>query len=528
MARFDGVIVGAGHNGLTLGAYMARAGLKICVLEATPRIGGGCSTEDATLPGFRCNLHSNFYIAFNTSPLMRDLELHRFGFSYIEPPVQNGVAMRDGTALTIHKDIEKTCASIARFSRRDAESFRHLNETYAVKMRPFFTSLLYNPPLAPDEIKTRLTGPEGREFLAHAPLDLFQAVDRHFEDQRIRTLFKLLMHVTTGENVPGTGLIFPMILASITHLALPVGGSASFSHALARLIEAGGGVVRTGAEVREIVVEANRATGVRLADGTRIEATRFVASGIDAPGTMHLAGPQHFPAPVREKLDNWHWGDHSLVTIHLALDAPPAYAAAKFDPDIDRAFNVFFGFDDTEQVIRCFEQCRNGEFPDWPMGNGACNSLFDPTYAPQGKHAAFWWPFAPYALRGGPEEWDRRKQDVTARLLEVWRGYAPNLTADNVLATFLLTPIDIERGNSAMQRGAVRLGAYVPSQLGINRPHPSLAKNRTPIEALYLCGSSCHGGGANGGPGYNAANAIVADLALARPWTPVAAPEWSG
>lgn len=336
------------------------------------------------------------------------------------------------------------------------------------------------------------------------------------------------MHVTTGENVPGTGLIFPMILASITHLALPVGGSASFSHALARLIEAGGGVVRTGAEVREIVVEANRATGVRLADGTRIEATRFVASGIDAPGTMHLAGPQHFPAPVREKLDNWHWGDHSLVTIHLALDAPPAYAAAKFDPDIDRAFNVFFGFDDTEQVIRCFEQCRNGEFPDWPMGNGACNSLFDPTYAPQGKHAAFWWPFAPYALRGGPEEWDRRKQDVTARLLEVWRGYAPNLTADNVLATFLLTPIDIERGNSAMQRGAVRLGAYVPSQLGINRPHPSLAKNRTPIEALYLCGSSCHGGGANGGPGYNAANAIVADLALARPWTPVAAPEWSG
>lgn len=145
MARFDGVIVGAGHNGLTLGAYMARAGLKICVLEATPRIGGGCSTEDATLPGFRCNLHSNFYIAFNTSPLMRDLELHRFGFSYIEPPVQNGVAMRDGTALTIHKDIEKTCASIARFSRRDAESFRHLNETYAVKMRPFFTSLLYNP-----------------------------------------------------------------------------------------------------------------------------------------------------------------------------------------------------------------------------------------------------------------------------------------------------------------------------------------------------------------------------------------------
>ena len=528
MARFDGVIVGAGHNGLTLGAYMARAGLRVCVLEAAPRIGGGCSTEEATLPGFRCNLHSNFYIAFSSSPLMRDLELHRYGFSYIEPPVQNGVAMRDGTALTIHKGIEKTCASIARFSRRDAESFRHLNETYAVKMRPFFTSLLYNPPLPPDELKSRLTGPEGREFLAHAPLDLFQAVDRHFEDERIRTLFKLLMHVTTGENVPGTGLIFPMILASITHLALPVGGSASLSHALARVIEAGGGTIKTGVPVREIVVVSNRATGVRLADGTHIEAARFVASGIDAPGTMQLVGAQHFPAQVREKLEHWHWGDHSLVTIHLALNAAPEYAAAKFDPDINRAFNIFFGFDDTEQVVQCFEQCKIGELPDWPMGNGACNSMFDPTYAPQGKHAAFWWPFAPYALGGRPDEWDRRKQEVTARLLEVWRGYAPNLTPDNVLATFLLTPIDIERGNSAMRRGAVRLGAYVPSQLGINRPHPLLAHNRTPIEALYLCSSSCHGGGANGGPGYNAANAIVSDLKLARPWTPVAAPEWSG
>lgn len=459
---------------------------------------------------------------------MRDLELARHGFAYIEPPVQNGVAMRDGTALTIHKDIDRTCASIARFSRRDAESFRYLNETYAVKMRPFFTARLYNPPLAPDEIRARLTGPEGRESLAHAPLDLFQVIDRHFEDQRIRTLFKLLMHVTTGENVPGTGLIFLMILASITHLALPVAGLASLSRALARVIEAGGGSVRAGAPVREIVVESNWATGVRLADGTRIDAARFVASGIDAPGTLQLAGTEHFPEAVRAKLANWHWGDHSLVTIHLALNQPPAYAAAKFDPDIDRAFNIFFGFDDTDQVVRSFERCKASEFPDFPMGNGACNTLFDPTYAPQGKHAAFWWPFAPYALPGGPEEWDRRKPEITARLLAVWRGYASNLTPDNVLATFLLAPLDVERGNAAMRRGAVRLGAYVSSQLGINRPHPLLAKNRTPLEGLYLCGSSCHGGGANGGPGYNAANAIVADLKLARPWTPIAPPEWSG
>ncbi len=528
MSRFDGVIIGAGHNGLTLGAYMARAGLRVCVLERNAWMGGGCTTDEPMLPGFRCNLHSNFYIGFSEAPLVRDLELNRFGFATIEPPVQQGVTMRDGTALTIHKDLGRSCASIARFSQHDADAFRALHETYAVKMKSFFTSVLYNPPVAPDEMRRRLAGPMGKEFLAHAPLDLFQAVDRHFEDHRIRTFFKLFMHVTTGENVPGTGLIFPTIMAAISRLALPASGSASLPLALARLIEATGGEVRTGADVREIVVEGGRAVAVRLADGTRIDGTRLVASGIDAPTTIQLAGESNFPATITDKLAKWHWGDHSLVTLHLALNAPPRYASATFDPDIERAFNVFFGFDDTGEVVRCFDQCRRGEFPDVPMGNGACNSIFDPTYAPAGKHVAFWWPFAPYALPGGPAEWGRCKGEYTARLLEVWRGYAPNLTASNVLATHLFTPLDIERRNSSMKQGAVRLGAYIPSQLGINRPHALLADNRTPVEGLYLCGSSNHGGGANGAPGYNAANAIATDLKIHRPWVPVAPPEWNG
>jgi phytoene dehydrogenase-like protein len=528
MATFDGLIVGGGHNGLTLGAYLARAGLRVAVLERTASIGGGTGTEEPALPGFRFNLHSNFYIGFGSSPLVRDLELARHGFATVEPPVQQGVALRDGTALTIHKDLERSCASLARFSKRDADAFRDLYQTYAVAMRPFFTSLLYNAPLPPAELRARLTGPQGQALLAHAPLDLFGAVDRHFEDHRVRTFFKLFMHVTTGENEPGTGLIFPTIMSAISHLALPVGGSGAFATALARAMEAAGGVVLTGADVREITVAGGRATGVRLADGRRLPATRFVASAIDAPGTMRLAGEEHFPDDVREKLRAWHWGHHSLVTLHLALTEPPAYASAAFDPDLARAFNVFLGFDDVAQVVRCFEQCRRGEFPDHPMGNGACNTLFDPSYAPPGRHVAFWWPFAPYALPDGPEGWDRRRREYTERLLEVWRAYAPNLTRDTVLATYLYTPLDLERRIVNMVRGAVRMGAYVPSQLGINRPHPLMAGNRTPIEGLYLCGSSCHGGGVNGAPGYNAANAIAADLGLRRPWTPVPPPEWAG
>jgi phytoene dehydrogenase-like protein len=161
------------------------------------------------------------------------------------------------------------------------------------------------------------------------------------------------------------------------------------------------------------------------------------------------------------------------------------------------------------------------------MGNGACNSAVDATYAPNDGHSAFWWPFAPYAVGGDAANWDRRKDEYAARVLGVWQEYAANLDGDNVRAKFLFTPLDIERLNTNMVRGAVRMGAYVPSQLGINRPHPLLSGTRTPIEGLYLCGSSTgNGGGINGAPGYIAANAIADDLQLDRPWTRVPPPEW--
>jgi phytoene dehydrogenase-like protein len=242
---------------------------------------------------------------------------------------------------------------------------------------------------------------------------------------------------------------------------------------------------------------------------------------------MRMAGEALFPETVRQKLNAWHWGNHSLVTLHLALRDRPHYKSASFDPDIDRAFNVFFGMDDIDQVARCFKDCAERRLPDALMGNGACNSQVDPSYAPGDGHVAFWWPFAPYAVEGDPQNWDRHKDAYAQRLLQVWREYAGNLDDANVRARFLFTPLDIERLNANMVRGAVRMGAYIPSQLGVNRPHPLLSGTRTPIEGLYLCGSSTgNGGGVNGAPGYIAANTIAEDLHLDRPWTPVPPPEW--
>ena len=527
MADFDGVVIGAGHNGLTLAAYLARAGLKIAVLERNDHLGGGCSTEEPIRPGFRLNLHSSFFIGIRFCPLITDLELYRYGFSYIEPPVQQGAVFRDGTCVVIHKDIDKTCASLARFSKQDAATFRELYQTYCVEMRPLLASLLYNAPMPREQLVDRLSGPKAKELLSHAQHDLFSVVRKHFVDERIRTLFTSLMHVITTENVPGAGIVFPAIFSNITSLGLPVGGSVALVNALARAVEAGGGEVVTGADVREIEVKGGRATGVKLADGRFIGGKKFVASAIDFPTTVQMAGEELFPEPVREKAKAWHWGSHSLVTLHLALKDPPAYRAAAFDPDIARAYNMFFGMNHIEDVANTFADCAAGKFPQVLHGNGACNSQFDPTYAPAGQHVAFWWPFAPYSVDGGPQEWERNRADYTERLLKTWREYASNLDGNNVFGSYLFTPLDVEKLNANMRQGAVRMGAYVPNQLGINRPHPLLPGSRTPVEGLYLCGSSSgNGGGVNGAPGYIAANAITDDLKLKRAWTPLPAPEW--
>jgi phytoene dehydrogenase-like protein len=525
---WDGIVVGAGHNGLTCAAYLARAGLKVLVLEANDWIGGGTVTEELTLPGFKHNTHANYFIGFDVSPAYRDLELDRHGFKFVMPDVQCAWLFRDGRALVFHRELEPTVASIARFSKRDAETYRSLYERFAVAMRPLFVSLLYNPPLPPAQLRERLHGPWAEELLAHAPLTLYEAVERHFESEPMRVFFKTLLHVITADNVPGTGLLFMSLLASFTRQALPLGGAATFPNALASVVEAHGGRVITGARVERLEVRGGEARTVVLADGRRLEATRFVASAVDFPQTVAMA-EDLFDASINQKARDWKWNGHSLTTLHLALAEPPTYSAARFDPNVERAYNVFFGVDDSKELVQGFEQIERGEMPDRPVGNGSCNTTLDPGYAPDGKHLAFWWPFAPYALDGDAATWDRRRDEVAGRLLEAWRAYAPNLRPEVVLGRSLFTPQDIERHNLNMPRGSVRGGAYHPDQFGYNRPHPALSGYRTPVAGLYLCGSSsAGGGGVNSAPGYNAAGVIARDLGLERWWPETSQPSWEG
>ncbi|MEK6710175.1 MAG: NAD(P)/FAD-dependent oxidoreductase, partial [Nitrospinota bacterium] len=507
------------------GAYMAKAGLKVAVLEQSDAFGGGCTTREVTLPGFKHNLHSNYYVGLDRSPILSDLELHSYGLGLIYPERQQGCAFRDGTAFVIHRDVEKTVKSIARISKRDAKTYKELHVKFTEGMLDIITSFMYCAPLPPEKMKERFSGRLGREFWAYNDLSMYEAVDQHFEDERLRVLFKLFLGSFTLENTPKTGIFFPRIFSRIVNFALPVGGSANFLRALERVIVRGRGRVFTGAQVKEITVQGGRARGVVLADRTRLEARKFVASGVNWPLTVRLAGEDHFGAELSKAARKFQWASHGLCTVHLALKKAPEFKSARFEPDINKTFNIFWGAESTEEIDACFEAIHRGELPRL-MGNGGSNTHFDPTYAPEGAHLGFWWPFAPFEFKdGGSQAWDKRRKALTREFIEAWAAYAPNLNKRNVMGSYLYTPYDIVRENSNMVRASHHIGAYIPGQLGHNRPHPKVSGFRTPVEGLYLCGSSSHvGGGVTGAPGYNCANAIADDLKLKRFWKPVAPP----
>jgi phytoene dehydrogenase-like protein len=525
--RFDGIVVGSGPNGLVCAAYLARAGLRVAVVERHNVPGGGCSTEEVTLPGFRHNLHSNFH-AIGAGPVTRDLELERYGLRYMYPEVQHAFVFRDDTAITLHADAPRTAGSIARFSTTDAERYLELQDRFGREMAPLLRGLQFSPPLNDDELVERLDGPLGAEYQAYREMSLYEAVDRNFEHDRVRTVWKLHLHASAYEDGPGLGHVFLRIVARSGWSGLAVGGSASLARALIAAIEAHGGRVIAGNGVARIEVEGGRATGVVLDDGARLHAERFVASSADPPQTLELTGDRWFGPKLAEGLRDYRWAAWSLATLHLALSEPPAYRAAAYDPDVDRAFGVYIGADSSVELERNFAAIERGELPDAFCGNGAANSRFDPSQAPPGGHTAFWWPFAPYDLHGSAATWDDERDTVAARILDEWSAYAPNLRSA-VLGSFLFTPLDIERRCCNMVRGSHHGGAYGGGQIDAGRPVPGMSSYRTPVDGLYLCGASSHPGGSiHGAPGYNAANVIAGDLGLERWWTPVAIPASSG
>jgi len=526
---YDGIIIGAGHNGMICAGYLAKAGLKILVIERHLEMGGGLDSHEGARSGFWHNIHSNNHRAVSDLMWYRDLKLAEMGQEYIRLPVSVAMMTRDHRAILWYaNEPERTAASIGRFSAKDAKAFLEVNKTYAGMAREIFAHEQYAPPLPFARKKALLERSlPGRQYLEWQPYSINDAFSRIFENDAVRGMFSFLSVIRGFEtDSPGLGHIAAAAIASGVNTQMAKGTTHKLAHSLHKmLIKAGADMVET-APVARILVENGRAVGVRTADGREFRARKFVASSVNPNQTfLDMVGKDKLAPDFAAKVEKFKYSNTTpLFTLHLALNERLYWKAAEYDPDVDKAFYLIAGLEGLKDIVELYDDANNGRLPRALQLLGAQPAQHDPSQAPPGKCTAFFWQVAPGNLceaEGGRARWDQIRQDFTDRCYKHLAHYATNLTPANTVASFGMTPIDIERHLPNMVGGDIQVGELSENQILDKRPFPECSQYRTPVPGLYLCGSSTHpGGNITGAPGYNSAGIICRDLGLDPWWKP--------
>ncbi|MBV9120053.1 MAG: NAD(P)/FAD-dependent oxidoreductase, partial [Chloroflexi bacterium] len=354
--EYDGVIIGAGHNGLILEGYMARAGLEVVAAERHLEVGGGLDAhENPELPGFWHNAHSINHRGRVGLPWFRDLEMARWGSEYIQPDPWYTLILSDRRALVWWKDPEQTAASIARFSERDAKAFLDMNKRFVKAAQQIMAPETYSPPLPAARKRELLEGTEaGREYFEWAKLSLIEAVQELFSDPSVQAFVLYIMLIRGSEiDQPGLGYQIPGVIAAGISASLAKGTSHRTAQVLNKSVVASGGDVIEARAVTRIVVENGRAVGVELVDGSRIRARKFVASSLNPQQTfLDLVGEEHLDHGFAERVRNFKYSTSTpILSVHLALNNAPDDLAASYDPIVNKAWLIGLGVDELKDII---------------------------------------------------------------------------------------------------------------------------------------------------------------------------------
>ncbi len=521
MPDFDAVFVGAGHNALVCAAYLARAGNRVCLVERRPIVGGAVVTEEI-VPGFRFDLGGSAHILIHHTPIVADLDLERYGLEYIEVDPLFFAPFPDGSHLTFWKDLDRTVDSIATVSPEDADRYR----AFVLQWRPLARAMVETflaPPTAWNVGRSLgLRSGLGRgnlEGLADILRGYGSFLRNTFRSEQVRSAIGWM---AAQSGPPPTepfsapfALWHPMYHES--GVRRPRGGSGMLTQALARMIEAHGGVVRTGSPVRRILVERGRAVGVETADGERVTA-RIVVSGAHVHTTLALLGEALPDGPPRRLLERARVGNGFGMMVRYAMNELPDYACLPSAPDGGAGpqhHALQFICPSLDYLDRAYADYLAGRPAREPAMIAMTFSAVDPTLAPAGKHTLFLWgQYYPFELADGAS-WDEIGDVEADRLLATLAAYAPNVTGA-VIERLVQTPRYLERTLGLLRGNVMHLEMSV-NQMFMFRPAPGAAGYRGPVSGLYLTGASTHpGGGIMGAAGRNAATVILRDMARRR------------
>ena len=525
MARkYDAIVIGGGHNGLVHAAYLARAGLDVCVLERRPLLGGATVTEEI-FPSFRYSVFS-YVVSLMRPDIIRELDLPRHGLAIL--PLESTLTpLPNGDRLYRDADHHRTWREIARFSIRDAEAYDEYGRSLFYMARAVKHLLGIAPPdparLGPGDIRGLLG--LARHFLNLEPDQLHllvklmttsaaDFVDEWFETDVLKATLSASGIIGTflGPRSPGTAYVLlhhymGEIDGHFRAWGFAKGGTGAVANAIASAARAAGAEIRTDAPVARALVKNGRVNGVALANGDELHA-KVVSSSLDPHRTfLDLVDEDALPADLVSAVRAYRFRGSS-GKVNLALDAAPDFSCMPgHGPHLRGAVSISPSIDYLE---RAYDDAKYGDFSREPYIDIVIPSAIDPAMAPPGKHVmSCFVQYAPYELRDGT--WDEKREAFGDTVVDTLARYIPNLR-DIILHRQVVTPLDIER-TTGLTQGNIFQGELTPSQLFFLRPVAGHAKYRTPVRGYYQCGSGTHpGGGIMGAPGKLAAGRVLADL----------------
>lgn len=527
LMSYDVVIIGAGHNGLTAAAYLARAGRRVLVLERRDIVGGCAVTEEVDpdlAPG--CRVSTASYIASMLRPtIIRDLKLGSYGLRMVacDPGVQ--AAFDDGTVVGWWSDENRMRAELARFAPDDVDDFLATEAELlrlASYLQPFF---LESPPnlharglerLAEGwRLYRRFRGISGDEVAAMTRFltgSLGEFLDQRFASDKLKRLIlsNSLYGKHGGPYQPGTamGLLFHLLSGGDSEQQAwqghVIGGMGAISEALRGACDDLGVEIRTAEPVRQVNIVNGRATGVTLESGAEIEA-QLVVSNADPKRTfLGLVDASELPDDfIRDVAAIRMDGPSGKVNFVLA-EEPRVNGMPQDRTQPQRS--LFTLIPTLAEAEDNYNASRRGELPERLWVDCVLASNVDDTLAPAGRHMLTCFvQYLPYRLKGG---WDARREELGDRVTELIGQFAPNVPGA-VIARRVFSPPDLE-ARFGITEGNIFHGDIALQQMFFMRPLPRWAHYATPVRGLYLCGAGTHpGGGVTGAPGYNAAHAIL-------------------
>lgn len=530
---FDAIIIGGGNKGLITAIYLAKyGGMDVAIFDSRHELGGGWSCEESAAPGFITNTHAVNIDKYWKVVLERDFPdfKEKGGQWFPFNPAMGTIFEEDHSCIAWYSEDhdpqqEKTAASLARFSQKDADTWLSLWKKWKEKMEPAFCQWIYNPPPPhhePDVMERTLMDPSleiDPIWFVKSALEVLRDL---FESDEVVSSVLRPSHAAMpySPDLPATGISQILLLPLLVNFGGVVGGTHSYAHACHKIFLEHGGTSYTKHEVEKVLIENGSAKGVRLTDGTEIEAKKLVVSTLSPEQLcFQLIGEEYFQSRTIRRIKHLSRRLICITWYHWAVHDMPRYKAEDFNPDISKTGLLALSSKDPEVLIKENAWRTLGKMPPDPALIVWCLSDKDPTQAPKGKHIVGSEQFVLPANQMSEREWLEFKKKNADGVIKHWQKYAPNMNWENVIGYDPLTPYDCLRLKNMGPTGNWGVIDVIPGQTGKFRPVPELAQYRTPIKDLYATGTAWgFSGGGMDAQAYNCYKTIAQDHHLEKHW----------